>query len=560
MVGDGLVLFEPTCSIASARQWWGLARIFDMTTGADILAKTLREAGATRAFGIPGGEVLALVAALERAGIRFVLAKHENSAGFMAEGYWHVSGALPVLVATLGPGVANAVNVVANAMQDRVPLIFITGCVDAELAESYTHQVFDHQAVLRTIVKASFRATPETQALVVAKAVAIARAGRPGPVHIDLPISVAEMTVERREQPRRAQTPVAATRDLSEAIKLLATARRPLIIAGLDIMIEGSGPELAELVRQIDAPLLTTYKAKGVVPEDANACMGAVGLSSKADAIVRRLIDAADAIVLAGYDPIEMRQGWRQPWTADKVVIDLVAQAMPHGMHDATLVVEGHVGSSLRALTEGLSSRRSWPDGEPAQVRAAMRQAFATGDTWGPGAVFGALRAVAPRTTIATADSGAHRILLSQMWDCYAPRTLLQSSGLCTMGCALPLAIGAAMAADEPVICFVGDAGLEMVLGELATARDLRAPVIVAVLVDASLALIELKQRQSQLANAGVDFGVTDFAAVARAMGGHGVTIDNREQLMAETRDAFSRPGFTVLACRIPRRAYDGMF
>jgi acetolactate synthase-1/2/3 large subunit len=98
-------------------------------TGADLIARRLSSAGATRAFGIPGGEVLALIDALERAGIRFHLAKHENAAGFMAEGHWHTTGTLPVLVATLGPGVANALNVVANAQQDRVPLIFLTGCV-----------------------------------------------------------------------------------------------------------------------------------------------------------------------------------------------------------------------------------------------------------------------------------------------------------------------------------------------------------------------------------------------------------------------------------------------
>ena len=127
------------------------------SNGADVIGAALSDAGATTAFGIPGGEVLALIDGLAGAGIEFVLARHENAAGFMAEGLWHATGALPVLVATLGPGVANAVNVVANAGQDRVPLIFLTGCVDADVARSYTHQVFDHQAVLRPLVKGSFR-------------------------------------------------------------------------------------------------------------------------------------------------------------------------------------------------------------------------------------------------------------------------------------------------------------------------------------------------------------------------------------------------------------------
>ncbi len=531
-----------------------------MTTGATIVARALARAGATHAFGIPGGEVLALLAGLERAGIRFVLAKHENAAGFMAEGHWHVAGGLPVLVATLGPGVANAVNVVANAMQDRIPLIFITGCVDATLAESYTHQVFDHQALLRPIVKASFRATSETQDLVVAKAVAIARAGRPGPVHIDLPISVAEMSAPDTIVNSPASEHAAAKPDIAPALRLLAEAKRPLVIAGLDIVLEESHAELARFVRALSAPLLTTYKAKGVIPENDDIVVGAIGLSPKADAIVRPLVDAADVIVLAGYDPIEMRQGWRHPWTSHKTVIDMVARDIHHGMHASSLIVEGHVGSALAALADTLRPRATWPDKLPAMARAQLRDAFAPRGDWGPGIVFDTMRAIAPPATIATADSGAHRILLSQMWRCDAPRALLQSSGLCTMGCALPLAIGAALASGAPVICFVGDAGLEMTLGELATARDLGVPVVVVVLVDSSLALIELKQRQAQMANSGVDFGETDFAAVARAMGGHGGAIDNRAALETEARAAFARPGFTLLACRIGPRAYDDAF
>ncbi len=307
--------------------------------------------------------------------------------------------------------------------------------------------------------------------------------------------------------------------------------------------------------------MLTTYKAKGLLPEDDQRVIGGIGLSPRADAIVRPLLEAADLIVLAGYDPIEMRQGWRHPWPQDKPVIDIVAEAMPHGMHAATLLLEGDVGTILTRLTAALpAAQATWTAGEPAAVRSRFREAFAAPPGWGPHAVFETLRAVAPTGTIATADSGAHRILLSQMWRCDGPRRLLQSTGLCTMGCALPLATGAALGAGAPVLCFVGDAGLEMVLGELATLRDLELPVVIVTLVDESLGLIALKQRQMGLRRAGVDFGGTDFTAVARAMGGHGVTIDDRETLQREAAAAFSRKGFTLLACRIDAAHYEGAF
>ncbi|MGX1785580.1 thiamine pyrophosphate-binding protein [Bosea sp. NPDC055332] len=531
-----------------------------LVTGADLLAARLRAAGATHAFGIPGGEVLALVDALERAGIRFLLARHENAAGFMAEGLWHATGVLPVLVATLGPGVANAVNVVANAQQDRVPLVFVTGCVDQALAESYTHQVFDHQAVLRPLVKASFPAAPGTEDLVVEKAVALARRGRPGPVHIDLPISVAEARTAWREPPVTALAQPVVPADLGFARGLLAQARRPLVIAGLDLVNQGGAAALDRFLDRTGAPLLTTYKAKGLLPEDDARVIGGVGLSPKADAIVQPLIDAADLIVLAGYDPIEMRQGWRNPWPAGKCVIDIVAEPLQHGMHAATLLFEGDVGATLARLADGQETKATWPGGEPGETRSRFRAAFAAPSAWGPHAVFETLREVAPAGTVATADSGAHRILLSQMWHCDGPRRLLQSTGLCTMGCALPLATGAALGSGRPVLCFVGDAGLEMVLGELATLHDLKLPVVIVVLVDASLGLIALKQRQLGLKRVGVDFGATDFAAIARAMGGHGATITDRAGLRHEAAAAFGREGFTVLACRIDAADYEGAF
>jgi acetolactate synthase-1/2/3 large subunit len=168
-------------------------------------------------------------------------------------------------------------------------------------------------------------------------------------------------------------------------------------------------------------------------------------------------------------------------------------------------------------------------------------------------------RRVLPKDTVATCDTGAHRILLAQMWRTYAPKMLLQSTGLCTMGCALPLALGAQLAEPErPVVAFTGDAGLLMVAGELSTAAELASRLIVVVFVDASLALIELKQRQRQMTNAGVDFGAHDFAAIGRAFGGIGHTVTSRTELEAALDDALNAETFTVIAAVIERGSYDG--
>ena len=166
-----------------------LATVGPASRSPEMLAR-LFKAGCRHAFGIPGGEVLALMDALDRAGLGVTLVKHENAGGFMAEGTYHATGAPGVLFATIGPGIANAANVIANAWQDRVPMIVLTGCVPPVEAMTYTHQVFDHVAFLKPVTKAAIRVEPGTAAVAIDKALKIATSGRPGPVVLDVPINV----------------------------------------------------------------------------------------------------------------------------------------------------------------------------------------------------------------------------------------------------------------------------------------------------------------------------------------------------------------------------------
>ncbi len=541
-----------------------------MSNVADIIARRLYEAGCRHAFGIPGGEVLTLMRALQEAGVAFHLCKHENAGGFMAEGTHHADRAPAVLLATVGPGVVNAVNTVANAWQDQVPMIFISGCVDAAEAVTYTHQVFDHTAVLAPVTKASMTITADAVDATIDKAVAIAMDDPPGPVHIDVPIGIAKAIAADSGRTRRAKpSPVAPAPgpDLDAARAALTKADRPLMIAGVDILHHDAAPELSDFCRRLGVPLITSYKAKGVLPEDDPLALGGHGLSPKSFAIVKPLIDQADVIILAGYDPIEMRVDWRNAWIPGNgdgdgpVVIELASHANTHYVHQASINFVCHVGAGLKILGDRIEMGTVWPGGEPAATRAALREAFPRDEVWGPAAVIDTVRQTFPRDGVVTVDTGAHRILISQQWESYAPRTLLQSTGLCTMGVALPIAIGHTVAdPSRPVLAFTGDAGMEMILGELATARDLAVPVIVVVFVDEQLALIEIKQRRDGHDNLGVNFGGTNFAAVAEAMGGTGVVASNRGALGDAVTAALGRDGFTLIACPIGREPYDGRF
>ncbi len=543
------------------------------TTASQRIASRLYQAGCRHAFGIPGGEVLAIMDALDQAGIRFHLTKHENPAGFMAEGTYHANGAPGILLATIGPGVANAVNVVANAQQDRVPLIVITGCVSEAESHTYTHQVFDHRAVLAPITKASFQVVPGAVDVIVDKALAIACDGQPGPVHLDLPVPVATAPEAARPGSERAiPAPMAPAPgpELARARTLFREARRPLLIAGVDVLSQNAWDEVGQFALDHRIPVITTYKAKGVIPEDHELALGAAGLSPEADTHLLPLIRSADLVIAAGYDPIEMRTGWIDPWPHPAAggdgpqVIEFTAVPNTHYMHQATLSFVGDIGAGLDALAETAPQTTPWPDGAPARARAALKSFFAPRSDWDPAAVFQAARRALPRDTVITADSGAHRILLSQMWECYRPHGMLQSSALCTMGCAVPLALGRKLAAPDPgvpVVAFIGDAGMEMILGDLATVRNADLGLIVVVLADQSLALIEKKQRADQRGNLGVDYPGTDFAAVATALGGTGVTVRDAEGLTAALTQALARTtGFTLIAAELPRRAYDGTF
>jgi acetolactate synthase-1/2/3 large subunit len=529
---------------------------------ADLVARRLFEAGCRYAFGMPGGEVLTIIDALEKAGIQFILCKHENSAGFMAEGAHHLTGAPGILVATVGPGAVNGVNVVANAEQDRVPLIVLTGCVDATEALTYTHQVMDHRAVFAPITKATFCLTAEGADIIADKALAIATDGRSGPVHIDVPISVADQipgAINLRR--RRAPSPSIPTgADLQLARGWLAASLKPVMIVGLDALKDEAGSNILKFCETHNVPFITTYKAKGIVPEDHPLCLGGAGLSPLNDQTLLPFVEAADLVICAGYDPIEMRTGWRNVWDVETTnVIDISAEANTHYMHQSGLHFVTDVGLTLQEISAGITARDTWTDGAIVTAQAKLTVDFAAEDVWGPGVIIETCRANLPRDTVATVDSGAHRILLSQKWACFAPRGLLQSSALCTMGCAVPLAMGASLVEpDRTVVSFSGDAGMLMVAGELSTASELGLKTIFVVFVDACLSLIELKQRQRQMKNAGVDFAQHDFNALGQSFGGAGHTVRSKSELVAALNAARTSDTFTVIAAIIDQGAYDG--
>jgi acetolactate synthase I/II/III large subunit len=533
---------------------------------ADTVASVLREAGVSLAFGMPGGEVVTAIDGLQAAGIRFVLARNETAAAMMAAGAATVAQVPGLLVTTLGPGLANAINGIADAAQERVPLVVISGIVERSVRGRYTHQIVDHAAMLRPLVKASFEIEAEGAASIVRRALAIAMAEPRGPVHLDLSPAVAAMPDP--VGPADAVLPLspalgidAASAGIAALRDKIASAERPLILAGFEAARGRGGAVITGIADRCGIPVLTTYKGKGVLDEHHPAALGAAGLSPVADRILLDLVAQADLVLLAGYDPIEMRAGWLDPFPHREAVVEIGMLPADHGMHAAGLRLAGSVADVLEAAFAGTSPRACWRRGEPEAARAALRAAFRTPAPWGPHAVFEELQAALPAGATVTIDSGAHRILLSQVLKVSRPFGVLQSAGWCTMGSAVPLALGAKLAEPHrPAIAVLGDGGLEMTLGELGTLRDQGTPVVVLVLQDESLGLIELKQRQAGLARAAVGIGATRFADIARAFGGLGFEVSDTGSLSRALAEALAADVFSVIACRIGVDAYVGRF
>lgn len=534
-----------------------------MATVAEHIAGRLYERGVRHAFGIPGGEVLAVMDALRRVGIAFHLVKHETAGGFMADAVAQLTGAPGVLVGTLGPGVGNLVNAVANAYLERTPMVVVTACIDPGVAGNYTHQIFDQTALLAPITKLSVTLTERSAAALVDRAVALTTSGAPGPVHLNVPTTVAGAVLGGRAPAplsRRGAAGLAESDELRTLVRWIEQADRPLILAGLGILHHRAHEALAAFAERAGAAVITTYKAKGVVPEDAPCVIGGAGLSPVADRGLTKALHAADLVLALGYDPVEMRDSWIQPWDPRTNSAEIGWAPRDHEVHRTKLEFVADLRVALEQITARIANRAgtTWPDGLPSTVRMEVDGALRPpGAAWGPHAVIETVRRVFPRETLATVDTGAHRILLSHVWPCHEPFGLLQSTGLATMGYGLPAAIGAKLARPErPVVCFTGDGGLEMVIGELATLRDLRLPVTIVCFADQSLALIELKQRRLGLPNLGVDAPATDFAAIADAYGGHGVRVRSRAELEAACRAALSRATFTLIEALVDKAEY----
>lgn len=489
-------------------------------TGADAIAEVLAASGTRYLFGVPGGgNNLDVIGACGRAGVEFVLAHTETGAAIMASAYAELTDTVGACVVTRGPGAASTVNGAAQAQQDRQPLVILCDTVDQRSSTRISHQHIDQRAMFAPVTKWSTTLGVDDPRRTMTDAVATARTAPAGAVHVDV-----DATWTGHDTPPVLPLPHGSVAD---AAPLLDAAIRPVVVVGVGARHHVAA--VRELVAGTHVPVLMTYQAKGVVPDSGPNAAGTF-TGAATDSLV---LDTADLILTIGLDTIELIPN---PWEHAAPVVSLAEYPETRRYLEPTVEVIGPLDRLLHDLP---ALHDGWSPGFAPEFRTALTGSLCNGPAaatgMAPWDVVTTVRAAAPTTAIATVDAGAHMLAVMPLWTTEEPGQVLISSGLATMGYAVPAAIGAALARpDERVFCFVGDGGLAMTLGELETIARLDLPVTVVVFDDATLSLIAVKQRGEGHGGArAVTYGRTDFAAVARGQGLDAVSVDDVEGLVA---------------------------
>ena len=537
-----------------------------MPTVADLIVDGLVRAEVPRLFGVPGGgSNLEVLEAARVRGLPFVLCHQEWAACIMAAVTGELTGRPGAVLSTLGPGVTASATGLAHARLDRSPLIYVSDRHPAGVLQFATHQYVDHGAHVGAVAKDSVSVGADSAAHWVAHSVRLALTEPRGPVHLDLPADVAgRSAVPAATSVTPAPLPPLDGKLVERAAAMIRAARRPLVIAGLGCRA-ADAKWLRAFAEALPTPVLTTYKAKGAIPDPHPLALGIFTGGALEEPLVRR----ADLIIAFGLDTVELIP---RPWAYTAPVLSLTRcpaaeprlQAPGGGAYfTPALEVVGEPGSILEDLAGRLLGRAR-ADWDVAEVDRIRRERLAALEVPVPGLaphrVVQMTRELTAGGSIATVDAGAHMFPATAYWHALEPGELLISNGLATMGFALPAAIAAQLVhPHRRVICFTGDGGLMMVAAELETVARLGLPIVIVVFNDEALSLIAIKQEQKGFEGVSMRYTGPDLRALARAFGLRAFTATDEATLHQALIGAQTAPGPALIDARIDASGYRRM-
>jgi len=524
-------------------------------SGSQLLIKLLERQGVTHISGVPGGANLPMYEALTASSIKHVLARHEQGAGFIAQGMARVSGKAQICFASSGPGASNLITAVADAKMDSVPLIAITGQVPQAMIGTDAFQEIDTFGLMLPITKHNWMVRSAEELLeVIPRAFQIALSGRPGPVSIDIPKDVQNELIEVESLPepgRREANPVFDPQQVESMLSRIRSARRPILMIGGGVIYAGAAAALVEFAEQLDLPAVQTFMGLGILRNDHPLSLGMLGMHGAP--YTNLVLEECDLVIGMGVRFDDRATGKVAGFCpqAEIIHVDIDHSEIDKIMR-SVLSIRADVGEVLEMANTMLEprSRPIWRK-RVEQLKAGHPLLLeGEDDLFRPYGTIKAVAALLDDSVSITTDVGQHQMWVAQAYPINRAGQWVSSGGLGTMGFGLPAAIGMALAQPErKVICFTGDGSLMMNIQELATAAEHGLDIKVIILNNQHLGLVRQQQSLFYDKNfSAVQFQQNvDYALAARAMGFKGIDLGVSDSPLAELESALNEHGPCVV-------------
>ncbi|HEY0684346.1 MAG TPA: biosynthetic-type acetolactate synthase large subunit [Steroidobacter sp.] len=519
-------------------------------SGADLIIHLLERQGVDIVAGIPGGALLPLYEALGRSTrIRHILARHEQAAGFIAQGMARITGKAGVCFATSGPGVTNVVTALADAKLDSIPLVCIAGQVPTALIGTDAFQEVPTLDMVRPITKASFFVRNASELWhVIPEAFRIAEGGRPGPVLIDVPKDIQLQLADSEPLAAPARERASATISMLDssqhfdlAAQMIHAAQRPVLYVGGGVVKARAHAAIRELAERAGLPVTSTLMALGALPVGHELDIGMLGMHGAR--YTNLIIDECDLLIAIGARFDDRATGNPKKFAPHARIIHIDIDPREFGkIKPADVAICADAGFATHELLKRvpLTQRTLWLSRVQQLKHGHPLQTPGIRELCSPYGIVQAVGALAPADAIVTTDVGQHQMWVAQRFPFARPDRWLTSGGLGTMGFGLPAAIGAALVAPEATtLCFTGDGSLLMNVQELATLAELDLNVKIVLLDNAALGLVRQQQElfYQQRFVASLFSQPSRFVAIAQAFGVP--AFDLAEE--AEPHEALSR-------------------
>ena len=527
--------------------------------GSEILVETLIEQGVDTIFGYPGGAVLDIYEALYQRSdkITHYITSHEQGAAHAADGFARASGKVGVVIATSGPGATNLVTGIATAFLDSTPMVAITGNVGMSLLGKDSFQEVDITGVTMPITKHNYIVKDVTElADTIREAFCLASSGRPGPVLIDIPKNIQNAVCEYVPHPPVSLLPVPEydENDIEKAVSLIKEAKKPFIFAGGGVVLSDTSDRLLKFAEAIDAPIGTSMMGISAVPRSHKAFLGMVGMHGRFAAT--KSMYSADLIVAIGTRFSDRATGNKVKFCPNAKIIHIdIDEAEINKNIPCNVGIVGALAPVLDALTEkvGSLSHDEWTQ-EVKEYKDLEYSRIVQPNEMNPKVILETVRKHTADSTPVATDVGQHQMWVTQFYDFMAPRKLITSGGLGTMGFGLGAAIGACIANDKKTTVMVtGDGSFHMNLNELATCARYNLPVKVILMNNNVLGMVRQWQTvfyDKHYSQTTLD-RKTNYKMLAEAMGGEGFIASTPQELKEACEKAFNSEGFSLIDCRI---------